>query len=277
MIALALPDLSQPYFAELASALVRAAEERSITVLISQTNGQADAERRISDGVGIPVMDGLILSALALGVDDLTTRLDSTPLVLLGEHIGVSPFPHVAVDNAAAARAATEYLLSLGCRRIAAIGAQSVAPKETADLRLAGYRAALEAAGVAYDDRLVGIVGEFQRADGAASAEALVASGVDFDAVFAFNDLLALGAMHTLAGHGVRVPDDVKVVGFDDIEEGRFATPSLTTVSPDKDAIARAALDLLLAADGPEKPDAPSETPVAETTIPFEIVRRASA
>lgn len=272
MIALALPDLAQPYFAELASAIVRAAEERSITVLINQTNGQPDAERRISDGVGIPVMDGLILSALALNADDLTTRLDSTPIVLLGEHIGASPFPHVAVDNAAAARAATEHLLSLGRRRIAAIGAQTTESKETSDLRLAGYREALESAGLAIDEALVCTVGEFQRADGAAAAESLVASGAEFDAVFAFNDLLALGAMHTLISHGKRIPDDVAVIGFDDIEESRYSSPALTTVAPDKVAIAHAALDLLLADDTADR-----DAPDLETTIPFQIMKRASA
>ena len=148
MVAVALPDLAQPYFAELASELVRAAEDRSITVLINQTNGQADAERRISDGVGIPVMDGLILSPLALTAQDLTTRLDATPIVLLGEHIGVSPFPHVTVDNTAAAQAATEHLIAGGHRRIAAIGAQPSGPNETSELRLNGYRAALESAGI---------------------------------------------------------------------------------------------------------------------------------
>ena len=277
MIALALPDLAQPYFAELASAMVRAADQRSITVLISQTNGQADAERRISDGVGIPVMDGLILSALALGVDDLTTRLDSTPLVLLGEHIGTSPFPHVTVDNAAAARAATDFLISSGRRRIAAIGAQHTAPKETADLRLTGFRTAMDAAGLPVDDRLICHVDEFQRADGAAAAERLLASGVEFDAIFAFNDLLALGAMHTLISRGIRVPEDVAIVGFDDIDEGRFATPALTTVSPDKDAIARTALDLLLDPQEHGGEEAHPASAVPETTIPFQIVKRASA
>lgn len=267
MVAVALPDLSQPYFAELASELVRAAEERSITVLISQTNGQADAERRISDGIGIPVMDGLILSPLALTAHDLATRLDQTPIVLLGEHIGVSPFPHVTVDNTAAAQAATEHLIASGRRRIAAIGAQPSGPNETSVLRLNGYRSAFDAAGLPLDERLVGTVGEFHRADGASAAERLIDSGVEFDAIFAFNDLLALGAMHTLTSRGIRVPEDVAIVGFDDIEEGRFSTPALTTVSPDKVAIARAALDLL--AD-------PDEAP-AETTIPFQITRRASA
>ncbi|GAA4383092.1 LacI family DNA-binding transcriptional regulator [Agromyces bauzanensis] len=267
MIAVALPDLSQPYFAELASELVAAAEDRSITVLINQTNGHADAERRISDGIGIPVMDGLILSPLALSADDLATRLDTTPIVLLGEHIGESPFPHVTVDNTAASQAATAHLIASGRRRIAAIGAQPSGPNETSELRLNGYRAALESVGIAVDERLICTVEEFHRGDGALAAERLIDSGVAFDAVFAFNDLLALGAMHTFSARGIRVPEDVAIVGFDDIEEGRFSTPSLTTVSPDKAAIARAALDLL--AD-------PSTSPI-ETIIPFQIMRRASA
>jgi DNA-binding LacI/PurR family transcriptional regulator len=288
MIAVALPDLAQPYFAELASALVRAAEERSITVLINQTNGQAEAERRISDGVGVPVTDGLILSALSLTADDLAMRLDTTPIVLLGEHIGTSPFPHVAVDNAAAAHAATTHLLSTGRRRIAAIGAQSGAATETADLRLDGYHAALDDAGVPRDPALVQVVDQFVRRDGAAAAEALLDSGVDFDAVFAFNDLLALGAMHTFASRGIRVPEDVAIIGFDDIEEARYSSPSLSTVAPDKDAIAHAALDLLLrddaasggtstdsASDSGSETDTDTETDT-EKTIPFEIVRRAS-
>ena len=90
---------------------------------------------------------------------------------------------------------------------------------------------------------------------------------MEFDAVFAFNDLLALGAMHTFTTRGIRVPEDVAIIGFDDIEEGRFSTPALTTISPDKAAIARAALDLL----------ADTDVAPTETTIPFQIARRASA
>ncbi|RWZ51442.1 LacI family transcriptional regulator [Labedella phragmitis] len=268
MIAVALPDLAQPYFAELASALVRAAEARSITVLIHQTNGQAEAERRISDGIGVPLTDGLILSALSVTAEDLALRLDTTPLVLLGEHIGASPFPHVTVDNAAAAHAATTHLLSTGRRRIAAIGAQEGAATETADLRLEGYRAALDDAGIPFDEGLVCVVEQFVRRDGAAAAESLLDGGADFDAVFAFNDLLALGAMHTFATRGVGVPDDVAIIGFDDIEEARYSSPALSTVAPDTEAIASVALDLLLQDDNDD-----GDT---EKTIPFEIVRRAS-
>ncbi|HWS51843.1 MAG TPA: LacI family DNA-binding transcriptional regulator [Microbacterium sp.] len=266
MIALALPELSQPYFAELASELVRAAQERSVTVLVNQTDGRAEAERRISDGVDAPVMDGLIMSPLALGARDLAGRLDSTPLVLLGEHVGESAFPHVTVDNTAAAKAATQHLLSLGCRRIAAIGAQDSGPNETSMLRLTGYRAALEDAGIEVDERLIMHVDEFHRADGAAAARSILDQDLRPDAVFAFNDLLALGAMHVLVTAGIRIPEDVAVIGFDDIEEGRHSTPALSSVSPDTAALARKAIDLLF-----EEPPTPGIHLVG-----FDIVDRAS-
>jgi DNA-binding LacI/PurR family transcriptional regulator len=266
MIALAIPELSQPYFAELASELVRAAQERSITVLVNQTDGRADAERRISDGIGVPVMDGLIMSPLALGAEDLQSRLDTTPLVVLGEHVGAGGFPRVTVDNTAAAKAATEHLLAIGRRRVAAIGAQESGPNETAVLRLAGYRAALEDAGIAFDERLVFHVSDFHRSDGAAAARRIMSEGVEPDAIFAFNDLLALGAMHVLMTGGLRVPEDVAVIGFDDIEEARYSTPALSSVAPDTGALARKAIDLL----AEESPDPGIHT------IDFTIAHRAS-
>ena len=91
MIALAVPELSQPYFAELASAIVRAASERSITVMVNQTDGDPENERIITEGIDAPAMDGLILSPLALSAADLEGRRDKTPLVLLGERSRTSP------------------------------------------------------------------------------------------------------------------------------------------------------------------------------------------
>ncbi len=266
MIALAVPELSQPYFAELASAIVRAASERSITVMVNQTDGDPENERIITEGIDAPAMDGLILSPLALSAADLEGRRDKTPLVLLGEHIGSSPFAHVAVDNTAAARAATEHLIAQGCRRIAAIGAQSSGPNETSTLRLEGYRAALDDAGLAHDAALILNVDQYHRADGADAARSLVDRGIAFDGIFAFNDLLALGAMHALAVSGVRIPDDVCVIGFDDIEEGRYSTPALSSVSPDVDDLARRAISILT--------DAPDT--IGTQTIAHAIAHRAS-
>ncbi len=267
-IALALPDLRQSYFAEIAAAFVDEAANRSTTVLISQTNADAAAERRISDGIGLPTLDGLIFSPLALTAAEIAKRIDSTPIVLLGEHASDTSMPHVTVDNASAARAATELLISLGRTRIAAIGSQSEGPNETAELRLAGYREALAAAGIPFRPELVMEATEYHRRDGSAAVRALLDGGVEFDAIFAFNDLLALGALHALGEAGLRVPDDVAVVGFDDIEEGMYSTPSLTSVSPDKAAIARLALDLLL--DSASDDDTAAE-------VPYTITRRATA
>lgn len=275
MLAVALPDLSQPYFAELAAELVREAQARSITVLVNQTDGRADIERRISEGIGSPEVDGLIMSPLALGARDLEGRRDTTPLVLLGEHIGESVLPHVTVDNSAAARAATEHLLSLGCRRIVAIGAQSEGPNETSVLRLSGYREALTAAGLEVDESLILPVDGYHRADGAHAARTLLEAGTDFDAVFAFNDLLALGALHVLVTSGIRVPDDVAVIGFDDIEEARYSTPALSSVSPDTTALVRTALDLL-APDPAGSDSAPAPSARGMHTIGFTVVDRAS-
>jgi len=267
MIALAIPQLGQPYFAELASELVRAAHEIGVTVLIQQTDGDPVAERRILDGDTAPAVDGLILSPLTLQAADLTSRLDPTPLLLLGEQIGDTPLPHVSVDNTAAGQAATAHLIALGRRRIAAIGAQDSEPRRTADLRLIGYRRALESAGIPFDPRLVLPVSGYNRTDGSAAARALIDADLRPDAIFAFNDLLALGAMHELSVAGLLVPDDIAVVGFDDIDEARFSTPSLTSVSPDIRSLARTAIDLLLA--DPPQP--------GTHTIAFTIAERDSA
>jgi DNA-binding LacI/PurR family transcriptional regulator len=266
MIALAVPELSQPYFAELAAELVREAQGRSITVLVNQTDGLADIERKISEGIGATAVDGIIMSPLALGASDLEGRRESTPLVLLGEHIGQSSFPHVTVDNTAAAKAATQHLISVGCRRIAAIGAQDRGPNETALLRLAGYRAALEEAGISVDESLILPVEGFHREDGARAARSILSDGLEPDGVFAFNDLLALGAMHAFATANVRVPDDIAVIGFDDIEEGRYSTPALSSVSPKTGELVATAIDLLFAQ--PAEP--------GMHTVGFTIAHRAS-
>jgi DNA-binding LacI/PurR family transcriptional regulator len=244
VIALALPELQLPYFAELAGFIVQAAEQRSWTVLIDQTDGHPERERSLVNGLRRHAIDGLIFSPLALAGEELAGG-DGTPMVLLGERVWQGPADHVAIDNTAAATAATGHLAGLGRRRIAAIGAQHRPSAVTAQQRLAGYRAALDEAGLAYDPGLVSEVEHFRRADGAAAMGRLLDLPSPPDAVFCFNDLLALGAVRTLLDRGLAVPDDVAVMGFDDIEDGRYSTPTLSTVSPDTARIARLAVDLL--------------------------------
>ena len=245
IIALAVPELDIPYFAELARHLVTEADMHDWTVLVDQTEGAHERERKVIGGLRDQLIDGLILSPLALTGDDLAERTDATPLVLLGERVHHGPADHVVIDNVAAAREATAHLIGLGRKRIAAIGAQRVPAGETARLRLRGYRDALVAAGLPYDNDLVATTLRYHRLDGAAAMTWLLGLTPRPDAVFCFNDLMALGALRTLAEQGVRVPDDIAVIGFDDIEDGRYSVPTLSTISPDKQQIARLAIDLL--------------------------------
>lgn len=245
VIALAVPELQSPYFAELAGRIVHAAERRSWTVLIDQTDGHAERERNLVAGLRRHAIDGLIFSPLALAGEELARGGDETPMVLLGERVSHGPADHVAIDNTAAAADATRHLAASGRRRIAAIGAQDFPSAVTAQQRLAGYRAALGQAGLPADPALVAEVESFHRADGAAAMARLLDGPQPPDAVFCFNDLLALGAIRTLLERGCSVPGDVAVIGFDDIEDGRFSTPTLSTIAPDLGRIAELAVDLL--------------------------------
>lgn len=243
-LSLVVPEIDSPYFAELASRVVRIAEERGWTVHIDQTDGLAERERRMIAGPSGQAVDGVICSPWAVDPEELT-HLRTTPLVLLGERRAVGGVDHVAIDNVAASRQAVEHLISIGRRHIAAIGAQPHLENNTARLRLIGYHEALAAAGLPVVEELVVPVRALHRADGAAAMRALLDAGLEVDAVFCFTDQLALGAMRALSERRKKVPQEVAVVGFDDIEDGRYAVPSLTTVSPDKGQIARLALDAL--------------------------------
>jgi DNA-binding LacI/PurR family transcriptional regulator len=267
-IALALPELQSPYFAEIAGRIVQAAERRSWTVLIDQTDGHVERERNLVSGLRRHAIDGLIFSPLALAGEDLRST-DGTPIVLLGERVWHGPADHVAIDSTAAAADATRHLAALGRRRIAAIGVQDRSSAVTAHQRLAGYRLALGAAGLPADPALVAEVDSFHRADGAAAMARLLDRPQPPDAVFCFNDLLALGALRTLLERGVRVPQDVALIGFDDIEDGRFGTPTLSTVSPNTARIAEIAVDLL-AERLDEAAGPPREVKVGHSVVPRE-------
>jgi DNA-binding LacI/PurR family transcriptional regulator len=245
IIALAVPELDIPYFAELARHVVSAAARHDWTVLIDQTNGDREQERLVVSGIRDHLIDGLIFSPLALTGPDLVAGADATPMVLLGERVHHGPADHVAIDNVAAARDVTAHLIASGRRRIGAIGAQHTAEADTARLRLAGYTEALRAAGMAVDDALIAPAAAWHRADGAAAMRELLATGRSPDAVVCLNDTLALGAIRALYDAGLRVPDDVAIAGFDDIEDGRYSIPTLTTAAPDKAHLARVAVDLL--------------------------------
>ncbi|MEU7488630.1 LacI family DNA-binding transcriptional regulator [Streptomyces sp. NPDC042319] len=246
MIALAVPDLDIAYFAELAHHIMLEAERRGGTVLILETGGRREREIAAVQGFDAEFTDGVILSPLALRPRDLARRDTRLPLVLLGECNPPGSADHVAIDNVAAAREATEHLLSRGRRRIAVIGGALRGPRNTGRLRTMGYQKALDAADVPLSDDLVVPVPAYRWADGASAARALMRGPEPPDALLCLNDHLALGAVRALHEDGWSVPKDLDVVGFDDIEATRYSIPTLTTVAPDKPGIAQDAVGMLL-------------------------------
>ncbi|HQY32783.1 LacI family DNA-binding transcriptional regulator [Actinotalea sp.] len=246
VIALAVPELSVPYFAELADAVIAAAAVHGLTVLIELHGADRAREIEAVGGARRRTTDGLIFSPVALGAGDEALVETELPMVLLGERVFHDGVDHVTMQNVEAARAATEHLLDRGRRRIAAIGVHPGEEVGSAGLRLVGYRQALAAAGIPTDDALLGVADPWHRAAGARAMAALLDAGALPDAVFGFNDALALGAMHELQVRGLRVPQDVAVIGFDDIDEGVYANPSLSTVDPGREQIARTAVQLLV-------------------------------
>jgi len=274
LVALAVPALDVPYFAELASAVVAAAGELGWTVLVDQTDGVAEREREVASGLRGHLIEGLILSPMALQSGDLRRTERDTPLVLLGERISDGAIDHVAIDNVEAARTATEHLVDLGRRGIAAIGYQSEdrSSSGVAALRRIGYEQVLTDRGLERRPHWTPDVPSYGRVEGAAAMAGILDSGdPPPDAVFCFADVLALGALHELARRGLGVPEDVAVIGFDDIEDGRFSRPTLSTIAPDKTAIARTAVDMLH-----DRITDHSVLPAREIRVPFELVPRES-
>jgi DNA-binding LacI/PurR family transcriptional regulator len=245
-IALAVPELGLSYFAELAAAVIVEAEKAGVVVLVEQTGGDRDRELELLQSPRLKLTDGLIFSALGMGQEDAASLAVPYPLVLLGERIFDPGVDHVTMRNVEAARAATEYLIAAGRRRIAIVGAHEGEVIGSAGLRLRGHREALEDAGIPFDPDLIGHTTLWHRANGATCMRELMARGVEFDAVFGLNDTLALGAMRVLQESGVAVPDDVAVIGFDDLDEAQYSIPSLTTVDPGQPWIARTAVERLL-------------------------------
>jgi DNA-binding LacI/PurR family transcriptional regulator len=246
LVALVLPELDTPYFAELTRAFVELGAARGYTVVIDQTDGDVTRELElISQTDRGALFDGLIVSPLGLHKEHLVGISPERPVVFLGEesHTG---FDQVMIDNFAASKDAVAHIIAQGRTRIAAIGAEAKQPASST-IRLAGYKRALEDAGLVFDPDLVGYVSAFRRRDGAAAMSALLDLAEPPDAVFCFADPLALGAMRVLHERELRIPQDVAVVGFDDIEDGHYSTPNLTSISPDKTFIASKALDLLTA------------------------------
>lgn len=272
LISLAIPSLNQPYFAELAQAVVSAATPLGLTVFVQTMEHDRDRELSVVSRARGALVDGIIFAPTALTSADLE-RIDvDIPLVLLGDSVTDPRYVHIGMQNLAGARQAVQHLLGLGRRRIVALGAEPPDAGGAAALRLRGYREAFATAGQIPDESLIVEVGEWVKESGVRAIARLFESGASFDAVFAFNDALALGALRGLLRSGIRVPEDVAVVGFDNTVDAQFSTPSLSSVDPGTRLIGSAAVEhlhLLIDSSG----DSPPRT---KLQLPAKLVTRES-
>lgn len=243
VVALVVPTLDSPYFSELSSHLVEAASALGLTVAVEQTGGDAEREREVVAGQPVRFADAVVLSPLVLTAAELESTRPGTPLVLLGEHARTAALDHVWIDSVGVGRLATEHLLSRGRTRVAFLGTKVLAHASAME-RLAGWREAHRARGAVADEDLVADVPEWDRRGGAVGTARLLDAHPDVDGVVAGNDVLAVGALHELRRRGLRVPEDVAVVGVDDIAEAAFTSPPLTTVALDRRHVAEQALEL---------------------------------
>lgn len=261
-IGLAVAEIDRPYWGQLAAQIIAEAEKHNLRVLIEQTGASRENE---IDALALSrnrMYDGLILSTVGLGPGDSDILRVDYPIVILGERIFDGPVDHIAMANVSGARAAIQHLIERGCRRIVTIdghGRDLDGGPAASTLRFEGYRAALADAGIEYDESLSIGIDDFSLAGGREGTRQLIASGLEFDGIFCVTDTVALGALRALHDAGIDVPSQVKVIGFDNIREGEYSSPSLSTIDPDSAGMAKAAVDLMVKRIGAAEVSTPTE------------------
>jgi DNA-binding LacI/PurR family transcriptional regulator len=243
---------SDPWFAVVARGMAVALSDTDmqLVLVIAQSERQRERlERYLLNGH----VDGVVLVSLH-GRDPLPRQLVAAgvPTVLVGRPVDEIDVAYVDADNEGGSEAAVRHLLERGRTRIATIaGPQDMSVGRD---RLAGYEAALRGAGLPVDPALVGEA-DFSEEGGAKAMLDLLARQPHLDAVFAASDLMAAGALRALRGAGRRVPDDVALVGFDDLVTSQHTDPPLTTVRQPLADMGREMTRMLLATIAGEEPD----------------------
>jgi LacI family transcriptional regulator len=269
-IACIVPDITNPFYPALERGAQKSAESNGYDVLIYNTDGLPAKERKCLDRLLEGRVDGVIGVFFHLNARDLRPLLDRNIAVVRIEatpkKTGPWPLDNLYVDNAEGAKASTEYLIELGHRRIAMI-AGTGGPERN---RVSGYLQALDEAGL--KPQLVSR-GGFNEESGYRSTKQLLSTGPRPTAIFAGNDLMAFGAMTAIREAKLAIPQDIALMGFDDIFAARFVTPPLSTISQFQYELGRVAAEMLLERINQLSP----ETAGRQRQMPFELVKRQSA
>ncbi|MCT2584221.1 LacI family DNA-binding transcriptional regulator [Actinophytocola gossypii] len=261
-VGMLVPGLTWPWMGDVLQGVADVLEARGYGLLLNTMNRGEDSLTQFARHVSSNAFDGLLLVEPPDTLSYITSLHESgLPVVMIddrGHHPG---FPSVATSNREGAADAAAHLLATGRRRVAMVSGPA-AFGCTRD-RTAGLCGRLTEAGVEFDGRLL-VEGDFTREGGRAAVADLLATGVPFDAVFAHNDLMAVGVLDALRAEGREVPDDVAVIGFDDIAVAAHTRPALTTVrQPSREMGEAAATMLLDNLNGVALPETPHVVPTS--------------
>lgn len=255
VIGLALPQIDRPYFGMLSAMVIERAAVYGYDVVIEQTGSRREGEMDAIQHSRLRSYDGLLLHAAELADEDAALLRGDFPIVVLGERAYSAPVDHVVMANEEGGAVAARHLVERGCRRPSMIGGRMWSPGDVdvATIRTKGFVAAVQQAGLAFDPRQIW-VSPYTLEAARASVHGLLEAVPDVDGIFCATDHVAFGVLRGLAELGLRVPQDVCVIGFDDVPEASYTTPSLTSIAPDHAAITDDALSLLVKRISGERP-----------------------
>lgn len=237
------PDIANPFFAGVSRGAQDVAKERGYFVVVCNTDGELDQEISFMRSMYEHRMEGMIIDPVEVRQEDLRFLLDrGVPVVLSGLDEEGSIVDCVGVDDTEAASDAVRHMLDLGHRDVALIARPL---KQTRmGHRPEGYQRALNEREIVFREELTAS-GDYSQESGHRCAVELLKRGVRFTALFATNDLMAIGAMVALQEQGLRVPEDVAIIGFDNIPESNVTTPKLSTVDNPPYTQGRVAAEML--------------------------------
>jgi len=262
------PTIANVFFARVISGMQQVAHEKGFTLLLSNTQADEQTESNYARMVESAAADGVIqLRAFNPFKREQLNEHSLHPMVNVCEVLDNVACPTVMLDNRAAAAAMTRHLIELGHKRIALVKGPARSPL-TRD-RIAGYRDALTEAGIVFDEQLL-VAGDFSLKAGFDAAAQLLKLAERPTAIFCENDEMAIGAMQCLKQAGLRIPEDISVAGFDDINFAEYSDPPLSTIAQPAEEFGRTAVSLLIdVLQG-------RVTKAAKVILPFDLVIRKS-
>ena len=262
-------DLSNPYVGEIVHGIETALADSPYSLLLYTTQRRKTREAAHVATLTQGLVDGILILVPRNPEAYITAlRQRRFPYVLIGSHTPSEDSPGFRADSRQGAYHATRYLIELGHRRIGFIAGPP--ELESATERLAGYKAALSFAGLPLDEELIQS-GDYFQPRGYTCAQALLALAEQPTAIFAANDATAFGAMEAAREQGLRLPEDLSVVGFDDIPQAMHVHPPLTTVRQPLERMGELAATTLLG-----MLSHPGQSP-APVTLPVELIVRGTS